>query len=393
VGLALLQQGTGGALCVYAAPLPDKAGVPDATTAPSMPAATLAALGPVPCVVAVNARGVESPEEIMAFARARRGGTALWWAALIGVSRGCQRARDLWMAGAGALCLVLIDGMAGQNPPTSIQLGFAQTVTAVARSGAILLVVSHTYIEQGKAITSTAEMARTATGWALAPPPVGETVRRVQAPAGDDPQPPAWRGGLVVFSTGSGPADANAHRDQMGSLLPLILADRVRPLVDLPERPEVVARGRSWAVEPPGRPSVARIHRCTDDARSGASVGRHAGDGRLGGRCAARQERPDGRDSDQDLRRSACAGARRMASAERPDRSRPSRGLTLLAGCAKGCPYPCTRPDARQRPAPCAAGDVDWRLAGARARAPAEGLGHSGQRAVCLDGRGQHPRG
>ena len=241
MGLALLQQGTGGALCVYAAPLPDKAGVPDATTAPNMPAATLAALGPVPCVVAVNARGVESPEEIMAFARAKRGGTELWWAALIGVSRGCQRARDLWMAGAGALCLVLIDGMAGQNPPTSIQLGFAQTVTAVARSGAILLVVSHTYIEQGKAITSTAEMARTATGWALAPPPVGETVRRVQAPAGDDPQPPAWRGGLVVFSTGSGPADANAHRDQMGSLLPLILADRVRPLVDLPERPEVVA--------------------------------------------------------------------------------------------------------------------------------------------------------
>ena len=240
MALALIQAGTGGALCVYASPLPDKAGVPDATTAPNMPAATLAALGPVPCVVGVNARGTESPDEIMTFAKAKTG-RELWWAALVGVSRGCQRVRDLWMAGAAATALVLIDGMAGQNPPTSIQLGFAQTVTAVARSGAILLVVSHTYIEQGKAITSTAEMARTATGWALAPPPAGETVRRVQAPAGDDPQPPAWRGGLVVFSTGSGPADANAHRDQMGRLLPLILADRVRPLVDLPERPEVVA--------------------------------------------------------------------------------------------------------------------------------------------------------
>ena len=100
--------------------------------------------------------------------------------------------------------------------------------------------VSHTYIDQGKTITSTAEMARTATGWALPAPPAGETVRRVQAPAGDDPQPPAWRGGLVVYSTGSGPADANAHRDQMQKLLPLILEDRVRPLVCQPERPEVV---------------------------------------------------------------------------------------------------------------------------------------------------------
>src|SRR4051812_18145964 len=116
MALSLIQPGTGGALCVYAAPLPDVSpGTPDATTAPSMPAQTLMALGPRPCVVGVNARGAETPGEIMAFARQQTGRPGLWWAALVGDSRGCGKVRDLYLAGATALTLVLADGMHGQK--------------------------------------------------------------------------------------------------------------------------------------------------------------------------------------------------------------------------------------------------------------------------------------
>src|SRR5580658_9232007 len=100
MNLLLLQKGTGGALCVYVAPTPEAApGAIDTTTAPAMPPQALAALGPAPCVVSVNARGTETPEEIRAFAE-REAGRDLWWAALIGFSRGCSRARELWLRGA-----------------------------------------------------------------------------------------------------------------------------------------------------------------------------------------------------------------------------------------------------------------------------------------------------
>jgi lysophospholipase L1-like esterase len=236
--LALLQPGTGGALCLFASPMPDVSpGVPDTTSPPGLPRAALAALGPVPCVVGLNARGSETPDQILAFAEERTGRT-LWWGALIGFSRGCQTVRSLWLAGAAALALVLADGMAGQNPPTPVQLGYARSIVALARTGAILTCISHTYIDMGPAVTSTANMARIATGWALEAPPQGQTVRRVQEPAEEGP---GWHGALVVYSTGSGLGDQAAHRDQANKILPIALATYLRPLVELALRPDVAA--------------------------------------------------------------------------------------------------------------------------------------------------------
>jgi len=260
VALSLIQLGTGGALCVYAAPLPDVSlGVPDATTAPRMPADTLAALGPAPCVVGVNARGAETPDEILVFAREKTGRPGLWWAALIGASRGCGKVRELYLAGATALALVLADGMHGQKPPTQVQLGYAQSIVALARTGAIVAVLLHTYIDPGPGITSTASMARLATGWALASPPQGQTVRRVQEPQGGaSADPSAWRGELVVYSRGSGPADQAAHQEVMSLALPAALRDFVHPLVDLPERPVVtVSRWPATSPEPSPRGGVS----------------------------------------------------------------------------------------------------------------------------------------
>jgi len=229
MSLSLLQKGTGGALCVYASPMPD------ATSAPSMPAPALAALGPMPCVVGVNARGAETPAEILAFAKAGTG-RDLWWAALIGYSLGCQRIRQLWFAGAPALALVLADGMAGQKSPTPEQLSYAQSIVRLARAGVIVTCILHTYIEPGSSVISTAAMTRLATGWALNAPPRYQTVRRGEQPTNPGP---GWHGGLSVYSMGSGPGDEQAHRDIASVILPLAIREEVRTLVDLAERPEV----------------------------------------------------------------------------------------------------------------------------------------------------------
>jgi lysophospholipase L1-like esterase len=220
--LALLQKGTGGALCVYAGPMPDRAtNVPDTTSPPGMPCEALAALGPVPCVVGVNARGFETAEQIVAYAEAQTG-RRLWWAALIGFSRGCQKVRELWLTGTRPLVLVLADGLAAHFPPTDAQLDYAEDIARVARAGALLLVITHTYVALGPKATSTSLMAQITTGWALDPPPRGVTVRR------------------IVYSTGSRASDRVAHGEQATTILPVALRAHVRELVELPIRPDLM---------------------------------------------------------------------------------------------------------------------------------------------------------
>lgn len=248
MALKLLQQGTGTALVVCAGPMP-RPGQPW-----ELPAAAIAALGPVPCIVGCaaprplnerpdpTATDTETMTQIQQFAE-EQVGRRLWLAALIGFSAGCRRVRSLWVAGAAALAVILADGLHASKPPDSPQLEYARELVADARAGRLLLIIGHTYIEVGPKITSTSEMARIVTGWALAPPPIGHTIRRVELPP---PGSPPWSG-LVVYSTGSGPADSQAHRDQALRVLPLALAGRVRELVELPARPDVPALGGSTA--------------------------------------------------------------------------------------------------------------------------------------------------
>ena len=229
MALALIQRGIGSALVVCAGPMP-KDDEPW-----GLPPAALKALGPMPCVVGMNARGAETMEQIMAFAKEKRGGRPLWLAALVGFSAGCQQVRRLWLAGASALALVLADGLHAHKPADPWQIAYARDIVARARRGALCTIIEHTYIQVAPDITSTSEMARTVTGWPLAPPPLGATVRRVEpAPSGS----PSWAG-LAVYSTGSGAYDKPAHEAQALRVLPLALAGRVRELVELPDRPAV----------------------------------------------------------------------------------------------------------------------------------------------------------
>jgi hypothetical protein len=245
VTLALLQKGTGGPIVAYAGPMGDN------TTPSGMPAGCLEALGPKPCVVGMNARGPEALDEILAFARSRSGRPDAWLAALIGFSAGCMKVRALRLAGADALALVLADGLHANKPPADWQLTYARDIAAQARAGRLLTIITHTY-QAPPTFTSTADMARAATGWPLAPPPEGQTVRRGQRPPGPD-----WAG-LVVYSTGTGDADQPAHVAQATRLLPLVLATHVRPLVELGDRP-AVPNGADPGAWPEPAPEVVQI--------------------------------------------------------------------------------------------------------------------------------------
>ncbi len=222
MSLALLQKGTDGALVVCTGPMP-KDDEPW-----GLPRSALEALGPRPCVVACNARGVETMDTIMAFAEETTG-RRLWLAALVGFSAGCQKVRALWLAGAGARAVVLADGLHAHNPPDPSQLAYARAIVGRARRGTQLTIVLHTYIETKPDITSTVAMARAITGWPLLMPRLGQTVRRRE---GRLTAPGEWPG-LVVYSTGSGPYDRPAHEAQALRVLPVALAAHVRQLVEL----------------------------------------------------------------------------------------------------------------------------------------------------------------
>src|SRR3954471_9237166 len=91
--LALDQTGGGRALVIFAGP-----GAPgDTTTAPGLPAAAKAALGPAPWIVSVNARGAEGLQQILGFARVNR--ADLWLAAVVAFSAGGQKLRQLRLEG------------------------------------------------------------------------------------------------------------------------------------------------------------------------------------------------------------------------------------------------------------------------------------------------------
>src|SRR5512140_2600912 len=166
MALALEQRGSGRALVIFAGP----AAPGDNTTAPGLPAASKAALGPAPWIVCVNARGPEGLQQILGFARVNR--ADLWLAAVIAFSAGGQKLRQLRIEGLklgepGAAAWIAIDAMHSEKPPLAPHVQIARDLAAQARAGALTFVLAHTYI-QPDTFTSTAEMARLATGWPLA---------------------------------------------------------------------------------------------------------------------------------------------------------------------------------------------------------------------------------
>jgi lysophospholipase L1-like esterase len=224
MALGLEQRGTGRALVIFSGPCAPG----DTTTAPGLPAASKAALGPTPWIVSVNAHGTEGLQQILGFARVNR--ADLWLAAVVAFSAGGQKLRQLRQEGLklgepGALAWVSIDAMHSQKPPLAPHVQAARDLAAQARAGALTFVLTHTYI-QPQRFTSTADMARLATGWPLAMPPLGQTVVRSE-------------GGLSVYSTGSTPDDTRAHIWQARVLMPYVLGRHVRSLVELDARPDL----------------------------------------------------------------------------------------------------------------------------------------------------------
>ena len=260
MALKLHQRGTGSALVVCAGPMPH-AGQPW-----ELPAAALEALGPVPCVVGCaaprpltekpvpGAKDDETLDEIMRFAE-EQVGRRLWLAALLGFSAGCRWVRALWLAGAAALAVILADGLHAAKPPDPYQINFGREIVAKARAGELLALIEHTYIDVGPKKMSTIEMARAVTGWPLAMPPMGQTVRRIEAPPLGSP---SWSG-LIVYSTGTGPSDRqahDAHEAQALRVLPVALRDRrIQQLFELPARPDVPAGGSAVPEATPEPPA------------------------------------------------------------------------------------------------------------------------------------------
>ena len=165
------------------------------------------------------------------FARVNR--ADLWLAAVVGFSAGGQKLRQLRLEGLklgepGALAWVAIDAMHSEKPPLALHVQAARDLAAQARAGALTFVLTHTYI-QPPSFTSTVAMARLATGWPLAMPPLGQTVGRSDEPAAG---PRTWTGGLHVYSTGSTPADTAAHIWQARTLMPYVLGRHVKSLVE-----------------------------------------------------------------------------------------------------------------------------------------------------------------
>jgi hypothetical protein len=234
MALGLEQRGTGRALVIFSGP----AAPGDTTTAPGLPPAAKAALGPAPWIVSVNAHGPEGLQQILGFARVNR--ADIWLAAVVAFSAGGQKLRQLRLEGLklgepGALAWVAIDAMHSEKPPFALHVQTARDLAAQARAGALTFVLTHTYIQPGT-FTSTVDMARLATGWPLAMPPLGQTVARSEEPAIG---PRVWSGGLYVYSTGSTPADTAAHIYQARTLMPYVLGKHVRSLVELDVRPDV----------------------------------------------------------------------------------------------------------------------------------------------------------
>jgi hypothetical protein len=190
-----------------------------------MDAALRQAFGSGPCIVAdSSAHGLETLPELMEYAHHGAGITRVSTLALIGYSMGCQRVRALRLAGAQATAYLLIDGTHASWPPQDWQIAWLRQLADQARRGRVLFVASHTQQTYTEELTppetpfaSTLTVLRLATGFPL------EQAGTVDAPA------VSREGALWVYSFRSAPVDANAHAQQLSTVLPRLAAQHVAP--------------------------------------------------------------------------------------------------------------------------------------------------------------------
>lgn len=231
--LSLAQKGTGSGLVIFWAPMNDT------TSPPGIGKDALAAIGPGPTVITVNAHGAETFSQILLFAAAKTGIKNFWLAGLIGFSAGCQNVRAVAYAGVLVYSITLLDGFHSEFPPSAAQLAYGESLVKHARAGEIVAVITHTYIKTEPKFTSTRATAERATGYTLTSPEPHDVLTRTDPPRGSSAD--GWRGRLAVYSTWTAPDLAGmqaAHRSQaQAPFFPKVISEQLRDLFDMAEAP------------------------------------------------------------------------------------------------------------------------------------------------------------
>lgn len=190
------------------------------------------ALGPAPCVVAYGTgKPADDLDETVAAVRDQISVSQIGRIVLVGYSLGCSGVRARLLEGAQAesalAALVLIDGTHASKPPASWQLDVWREAFARAREGKLLVVATHTqqsYVEDLRPpetpFLSTATVLRQVTEWPL------DVAGPIEAPA------VRHEGQLWIYSYASKRIDAQAHILQQREVLPRVLRQHVRPLLE-----------------------------------------------------------------------------------------------------------------------------------------------------------------
>lgn len=196
--------------------------------------ALIEALGPGPCIVADKiADGTEPYAALLARAASMANVSGFEAVVLGGYSAGVGRVRRLLRDGAVPLGVVAIDGTHASKPPAPWQIDLWKNFARRAETGAALFVATHTqntYVEQlrppAQPYLSTLSVLRLVTGLPL------EDAGTVEAPVVTvhPGTPPAH--GFWVYSYASKACDGEAHGAQLIQVLPKMLEQHVRVLLD-----------------------------------------------------------------------------------------------------------------------------------------------------------------
>jgi hypothetical protein len=165
----------------------------------------------------IGAGGVDSLEDVIAWARKQAGFEDVLFVILIGWSAGCQALREQLRAGARPDVVLALDGISGSVPPTHDQLEPWRALVARARADECCAVIAHTamtYTERlppAQRYASTTRTAELVTGTIGEAPPATGGIMSVE-------------GELYVLAYPSKDIDGEAHKYQQSHVLPDLLA-------------------------------------------------------------------------------------------------------------------------------------------------------------------------
>lgn len=140
-------------------------------------------------------------------------------AALVGYSAGCQAVRSIILGGLRPMAVMAIDGTHGSLPPQSWQVQVWRDCIERARREEMLFVATclqQSYVE------------------ALPPPQRFASTRHILELALDEELPPGTElhgASLHIYSYPSKAIDADAHRHQQTTVLPLLVSKHLAPLI------------------------------------------------------------------------------------------------------------------------------------------------------------------